>query len=58
MIRKLKELRLEMRMRMHIPVADQWQWLSYSDLQSSGAKLANRHVRLPELASSFQVLLY
>jgi RNA-directed DNA polymerase len=28
MIRKLKELRLDMRKRMHIPVADQWQWLS------------------------------
>jgi RNA-directed DNA polymerase len=27
-IRKLKELRLDMRKRMHIPVADQWQWLS------------------------------
>jgi len=27
MIRKLKELRLEMRKRMHIPVADQWKWL-------------------------------
>jgi RNA-directed DNA polymerase len=28
MIRKLKELRLESRRRMHIPVKDQWQWLS------------------------------
>ncbi|MGB8841120.1 MAG: group II intron reverse transcriptase/maturase [Aliidongia sp.] len=28
MIRKLKELRLEMRRRMHIPVTDQWRWLS------------------------------
>lgn len=28
MIRKLKEMRLEMRRRMHIPVTDQWQWLS------------------------------
>ena len=27
-IRKLKELRLEMRRRMHIPVTDQWRWLS------------------------------
>lgn len=28
MIRKLKELRLEMRRRMHIPLTDQWRWLS------------------------------
>lgn len=28
MIRKLKEMRLEMRRRMHIPITDQWQWLS------------------------------
>jgi len=28
MIRKLKEMRLEMRRRMHIPVTDQWHWLS------------------------------
>lgn len=28
MIRKLKELRVETRRRMHLPVADQWQWLS------------------------------
>jgi len=28
MIRKLKELRQEMRRRMHTPVKDQWQWLS------------------------------
>jgi len=28
MIRKLKQLRLEMRRRMHTPVKDQWQWLS------------------------------
>ncbi len=28
MIRKLKEMRLEMRRRMHIPVADQWHWLT------------------------------
>jgi len=28
MIRKLKDLRLEMRRRMHIPVTDQWKWLS------------------------------
>jgi RNA-directed DNA polymerase len=27
MIRKLKQLRLEMRRRMHTPVKDQWQWL-------------------------------
>jgi len=27
-IRKLKELRLEMRRRMHIPVTDQWRWLT------------------------------
>src|SRR5262249_17324928 len=27
-IRKLKELRQEMRRRMHTPVKDQWQWLS------------------------------
>jgi group II intron reverse transcriptase/maturase len=28
MIRKLKQLRLEMRRRMHTPVRDQWRWLS------------------------------
>jgi hypothetical protein len=28
MIHKLKELRVEARRRMHLPVADQWQWLS------------------------------
>ena len=28
MIRKLKEMRLEMRQRMHIPVTDQWRWLT------------------------------
>jgi RNA-directed DNA polymerase len=28
MIRKLKDLRREMRRRMHIPVTDQWRWLS------------------------------
>jgi len=28
MIRKLKEMRLEMRRRMHIPVTDQWRWLT------------------------------
>src|SRR6516165_10758242 len=27
MIRKLKQLRLEMRRRMHTPVKDQWQWV-------------------------------